>query len=108
IASKDSEQQAEDVKKVLAELGIHPGEGRRIVEVWNKIDCVAPEQRGALRSRAATADPPAVVMSAVSGEGAAELLAAIEKTLMGRRPTVTVEIGSDQLGATPWLYENTE
>ena len=47
-------------------------------------------------------------MSAVSGEGIAELLAAIEKALMGSRPTVTVEIGSDQLGAAPWLYENTE
>src|SRR6185436_7620327 len=82
IASPDSEQQAEDVKKVLTELGIHPGEGRRIIEVWNKVDRVAPEQRGAIRSRAAAADPPAVVMSAVSGEGVAELRAAIEKALM--------------------------
>ena len=27
---------------------------------------------------------------------------------MSERPTVTVELGSDQLGAAPWLYENTE
>ena len=108
IASPETQQQAEDVKKVLGELGIHPGEGRRIVEVWNKIDRVEPAQREALKAKAAAAEPPAVLVSAVTGEGVPDLLAAIERTLMGERPTVTVELGSDQLGAAPWLYENTE
>jgi GTP-binding protein HflX len=108
IASPETAQQAEDVMRVLAELGIHPGEDRRILEVWNKIDRLEPAQREALRSRAAAADPPAAMVSAVSGAGIPELLAAIETILLGDRPTVTVELGLDQLGAAPWLYENTE
>ena len=108
IASPETQQQAEDVKKVLAELGIHAGEGRKIIEVWNKIDRLEPEQRDALKAKAAAAEPRSVLVSAVSGEGVTDLLKAIERTLMSGRPTVTVELGSDQLGATPWLYENTE
>ena len=108
IASVESQQQADDVMKVLAELGIHPGAERAIVEVWNKIDLVPPEQRAALRARAAQADPPAVPVSAVTGEGVPELLQRIEWLLSGSRPTITVELGLDQLGATPWLYQNTE
>ena len=49
-----------------------------------------------------------MLVSAVTGEGVPELLATIERTLSGARPTVTVELGADQLGAAPWLYENTE
>ncbi len=108
IASPETQQQAEDVKKVLGELGIHAGEGRRIVEVWNKIDRVDAAHREALKTKAAATEPPAVLVSAVSGEGVSDLLATIERTLVGSRPTVTVELGSDQLGAAPWLYENTE
>jgi len=108
IASPETAQQAADVIGVLGELGIHPGEDRRIIEVWNKIDRLEAAQRDTLRSRAASADPPAVLVSAVTGEGTDDLLAAIERKLMGDRPTVTVELGAEQLSAAPWLYENTE
>jgi GTP-binding protein HflX len=108
IASGESAQQAEDVVKVLAELGIHPGDERAIIEVWNKIDCLEPVQREALKGRAQSLTPPAVLVSAVTGEGMPDLLDAIERALMGGRPTVTVELGLEQLGAAPWLYENTE
>jgi GTP-binding protein HflX len=94
--------------RVLGELGIHPGENRTIIEVWNKIDRLTPSQREALRAKAATAEPPAVLVSAVSGEGVLELLETVERALMGDRPTVAVELAGDQLGAAPWLYENTE
>ncbi len=108
IASPESQQQAADVVKVLAELGVQPGGDRRIIEVWNKIDCMEPAQREALAHRAVSADPPAVPVSAVSGEGVDALLAEIERALTGSRPTVTVELGADQLSAAPWLYRNTE
>jgi GTP-binding protein HflX len=108
IASAETAQQAHDVMQVLGELGIHAGQGRRIVEVWNKIDQLEPAQREAVRGRAAAAEPRAVPVSAVTGEGLPELLAAIEAALMSERPTLTVELGLDQLGAAPWLYENTE
>ena len=41
IAHPDSEAQAGDVAKVLAELGIDVAAPGRIIEVWNKIDLIA-------------------------------------------------------------------
>ena len=108
IASPETAQQAEDVMRVLGELGIHRGDDRRIVEVWNKIDRLEPSQRDALRGRAASAEPPAVLVSALSGEGISELLMAIERMLMSDRPMLMVDLAAEQLGAAPWLYENTE
>jgi GTPase len=108
IASAETAQQAADVMRVLGELGIHAGEDRRIIEVWNKIDLLKTSQRETLRAKAVTAEPPAVLVSARSGEGMEDLLALIEQRLMGDRPTIIVELGLEQLGATPWLYENTE
>ncbi len=108
IASPETQEQAADVVSVLGELGVRQGEERRIVEVWNKIDRLGPAQREALRQRAAGAEPPAVLVSAVTGEGVEALLETIERALTGGRPTVTVELGADQLGAAPWLYRNTE
>jgi GTP-binding protein HflX len=108
IASPETQQQADDVLKILAELGVHSGDERPIIELWNKIDLVTPSQRDALRSRAAQAEPPALVVSAVTGEGLPQLLVRIERTLSGDRPTITVELGAEQLSAAPWLYRNTE
>jgi GTPase len=108
IASPETAPQAEDVKEVLRELGVDAGDGRAIVEVWNKIDLVDASQREVLAAKAATAAPPATMVSAVTGEGVADLLAMVEKELMGARPTVTVDLETDQLSAAPWLYENTE
>ncbi|MDQ3559650.1 MAG: GTPase HflX [Pseudomonadota bacterium] len=108
IASPETAQQAEDVMHVLAELGIHPGQDRRIIEVWNKIDRLEPAQCEALQSKAAAAEPPAVMISAVTGEGVDDLLKRIERALMGERPTVIVEFGPQQLAAASWLYEHTE
>ncbi|MBA3516825.1 MAG: GTPase HflX [Rhizobiales bacterium] len=108
IASPETAQQAEDVMHVLAELGIHPGQDRRTIEVWNKIDRLEPAQCEALQSKAAAAEPPAVMISAVTGEGVDDLLKRIERALMGERPTVIVEFGPQQLAAASWLYEHTE
>ncbi len=108
ISSPETAQQAGDVVTVLTELGIHVGQDERIIEVWNKIDQLDDAQREALRHKTAGAEPPAVMVSATTGEGVADLLAAIEKALTGNRPVVTVEMTTDQLGAAPWLYQNTE
>jgi GTP-binding protein HflX len=108
IASPESAQQADDVMKVLAELGIHPGDGRSIIEMWNKIDLLGPSEREALAARAVSLAPPAVLVSAATGDGVPDLLQTVERALIGGRPTVTVELGIDQLGAAPWLYQNTE
>ena len=48
IAHPESEGQAEDVRTILAELGIDQDEQGRMLEVWNKIDALAARDgRGA-------------------------------------------------------------
>ena len=108
IASPDSAQQSDDVMKVLAELDIHPGEERAIVEVWNKIDLLDPDARAALLARAGTMEPPAIPVSSVTGEGVDLLLDTIEKTLMGARPTVSLTLPAGKLGSLGWVYDNAE
>ena len=108
IASAETAHQAEDVREVLGELGIHPGQDERIIEVWNKIDLVDVASRDLLRSKADTAQPPAVLVSAASAQGIDDLLVAIERALTRARPIVTVELAAARLGAAPWLYENAE
>ena len=108
VATPESEQEAEDVTQVLGELGVAPGAGFQILEVWNKIDRLDPEPREALRRRAAASNPPAVPVSALTGEGIDTLLLAVERQLMGTRPTLGVNLEPAHLAAVPWLYENTE
>lgn len=108
IASSETTQQAADVMRVLDELGIHAGQDRRIVEVWNKVDRLDPAQREALKAKAAVAEPPAALVSATTGEGVEALLELIERRITAGRLTVTLELAAEQLGAASWLYENAE
>jgi GTP-binding protein HflX len=108
ISSPEAAEQAADVEGVLRELGIDVDGGGRIVEVWNKIDLLAPQDRQALAARADAAARPCVPVSAVTGEGLDRLRELLEAQLMGQRPTVSVELSVDQLGETAWLYDNTE
>ena len=51
ISHPDSAAQAEDVEHVLAEIGIEPGKGAPILEVWNKADCLDAESGARTSSR---------------------------------------------------------
>ncbi|HEX2255446.1 MAG TPA: GTPase HflX [Afifellaceae bacterium] len=108
IASPEAAEQAADVEEVLRELGIDVDGGGRLVEVWNKIDLLDEGARQAVAARAEAAARPSVPVSAVTGEGLDALLAVLETELMGSRPTVTVELGVDQLAEAGWLYDHTE
>ena len=72
IASPDSQAEAEDVERVLGQIGVGPDSERKLIEVWNKIDLLDDPARDAARSRAEALG--AVAVSAVTGEGLDELL----------------------------------
>jgi len=93
---------------VLAELGLEPAADKRIIEVWNKIDLLDDDGHKSLLARAARSDPEAIPVSAVTGEGADHLLAAVEEKVMEQRPRMTVTLGADDLSGLPWIYENLE
>ena len=74
IAHAESEIQAENVRAILAEMGIAQDEQQaRMIEVWNKIDALPPERAEALRQIAART-PRVAAISALTGEGVPALL----------------------------------
>lgn len=110
ISHDDAEAQQSDVDAVLRQLGINPDDSGRIIEVWNKIDRYGPEQREELLNIAARRpeDHPAMLVSAVSGEGVDALLAAIEERLAAKRITLDLSIDASDGAGISWLHRNSE
>jgi len=109
IAAESSEAERAEVEKVLAAIGISPEEQRRrVIEVWNKADLLPEEERAGLSRRAVNGTPPAVLISAATGEGVAELARMIRARLQKDMRTRNVIVGDGNGSLIHWLYENTE
>jgi GTP-binding protein HflX len=104
IASDESDAQAQDVRRVLERLDVDM-ESRAILEVWNKVDLLAPDDAAQAAGDARRAHPPAVLVSAVTGEGIPELLAAVA-ALVDEAPPVDVYAPAGEGRAIAWLYRN--
>jgi len=104
IASEETDAQAQDVKTVLDRLGVDIVD-RNVLEVWNKIDQVPPEERALLEGDARRAHPPAILVSAATGEGCDELLAAIAG-LVDEAPPVEAHVPAGEGAAIAWLYRH--
>jgi GTP-binding protein HflX len=109
IASESSDEQARDVKTVLKQLGFEDETGKRLIEVWNKIDQVAPEDQAILATRARrsseTGGPECFPVSAVTGEGCEALLARLAE-LVDTAPAIDVLLSPSDGRALAWLYQN--
>ena len=110
ISHEDAEAQQHDVEAVLRQLGIDPGQGARILEVWNKIDRFDADQRENLENIAArrSSDVPCFLVSAETGEGVDRLLAAIEDRLAATRTTLDLSVDASDGAAVSWLHRNSE
>ncbi|MGE0279627.1 MAG: GTPase HflX [Rhizobiaceae bacterium] len=109
IADPDTAAQAEDVERILADLGVDAKDTDRVVEVWNKIDLLDDANREHLLSERLT-DPAArpVAISAVTGEGFDRLTAVIEERVAGEVERVPVELSPAQHHVVDWIYRNGE
>jgi GTP-binding protein HflX len=117
ISHPDSEAQRSDVLDVLAELGVGHGEGasepRRpeegsegppILEVHNKVDLLAADERdSALRN--AERDG-AIVISALSGEGVAALMTEVARLLGGTEIERQITLPDTDGATRAWLHRN--
>ena len=110
ISHEDADPQQRDVDAVLRQLGIDPEAGGRILEVWNKIDRLSPEERVNFRKIAARRPPehPCFLVSAASGEGIDTLLTAIEDRLASSRTTLALSIDASDGAGISWLHRNAE
>ncbi|WP_374570603.1 GTPase HflX [Phenylobacterium sp.] len=104
IASEESDAQAQDVRGVLDRLGVDIEE-RNVLEVWNKIDQVPADQRALLEGDARRAHPPAILVSAVTGEGCDALLAAVAD-LVDEAAPVEAHVPVGEGAAIAWLYRH--
>jgi GTP-binding protein HflX len=110
ISHQDAEAQQHDVDEVLRQLGIDPGAGDRILEVWNKIDRFSPQERADLARIAARrpSERPCFLVSAATGEGIEALLLAIEERLAATRVVLDVTIEAADGAGVSWLHRNSE
>ena len=110
IAHPDSEAQAKDVAAVLSELDIDIDSPGRVIEVWNKIDLIPPDERPPRivppRANGKSGGSPLVVsVAALTGEGLPELLQAIEDRVSEGQAVYRVELSGEGLADLHKLYE---
>jgi GTP-binding protein HflX len=108
IAGPDTDAQAFDVRKVLAELEAGPDAGQILIEAWNKIDLLVPEDQDVLAARARrtrAGEPDAFPISAASGAGMNELLQALAERIDSGEP-VEAMLSANDGEAMAWLYRH--
>jgi len=109
ISHPETDAQAADVTETLRALDIDAKDTDRVVEVWNKIDLLSPEQQGRLleQSRKGPEGRPFAV-SALTGEGVEALLAEIERRLAGKRQIARIRLPAEEGETLAWLYRSTD
>ncbi len=107
VAHADSDAQAEDVNRVLEELGIDELRRTRIIEVWNKLDLLPPEERSG-REAQALRKPGCVLVSAVTGEGLGPLLELIEGRLGAEDTVYEILLDAEDGKGQAWLHDRGE
>lgn len=102
ISHPESDEQAKDVRTILESLGV--AEDTTLIELWNKLDRLEPEEIEAVRQRAAR-DPAVHAVSALTGEGLNDFLEAVTEALDGERLRDDLVLGFDEGRKRAWLFE---
>ncbi|MEO0990756.1 MAG: GTPase HflX [Pseudomonadota bacterium] len=105
ISHPETDIEAEDVRAILADLGV--SEGAPMIEVWNKIDLVDPDRSAALLSQAARTDDVEVV-SSITGLGMESLLATAEAHISEPATEESLQLGFDAGRERAWLYRHAD
>ena len=107
IAHAETDAQSADVSAVLRDLGIQAvASDSRVVEVWNKIDLLPPERLDEALGAARRTEPRPALVSAVTGEGIADLLALIDRQFSAHDEIVDLQIPAADGAVLAWLHAN--
>jgi GTP-binding protein HflX len=109
LAHPDSDEQAEDVERVLSELGAgveDEGAPARI-EAWNKVDLLGADEKAAVMTEAARRDD-AVPISALTGFGLDSLRERIAEQLHRGAQLHDIELPAGDGGKIAWLHARGE
>ena len=102
ISHEQSAEQSADVVEILTSLGVD--DERPMLEVWNKIDRLAPDEKEHSILSAAAMDDVFCV-SAITGEGLEALLEEITARLEGKKSTVQINLPFSEGRKRAWLFE---
>jgi GTP-binding protein HflX len=102
IAHPDTEAQAQDVRAVLDGLGVLDGDVP-ILEVLNKADLLADEDRAELARREGT-----FLVSALTGDGVSHLQAELARRLAGNRQVDVIRLHAADGARRAWLHAHAE
>jgi len=110
VSHGDAQAQAQDVETVLGQLGVESQDGRRLLEVWNKIDRLDDEAREQVRNLAERQpdERRPVLVSALTGEGLDQLASEIEMRLAAGRVTFDLVLDAADGAGASWLHRHTE
>ena len=107
VSQPGYEQQREEVITILEDLGITYENNPKIVELYNKIDCLEEDALQDLR-RKARFDERMVLISAVQGQGIDTLYEHIADITAGQHIEAVFDIPHADGAALSWLYEHAE
>jgi GTP-binding protein HflX len=103
ISHPDTEEQASDVERVLAEIGATAPR----LEVWNKRDLLDPETRDRVEADA-TREGDVVLISALTGDGIDALKRTMSDRLTSSNRVRHVELPVSDGATAAWLHANGE
>ncbi len=107
IAHPETEAQKADVLAVLGNLGVTDDPARGLLEAWNKIDLLPPEEAAELVGRSA-GSAAAVAISAITGAGIDALHQRIDAFFAARDRLRTLRLNAGEGAAIAWLYTHGE
>lgn len=107
ISHPESDNQANDVERILYELGVDVmRDDSNVLEVWNKADKLCPERRDELLNSSRRHRRSPLLVSALTGEGLAALLDSIDRSLAMDEFEIDVLIPPSGGKLVNWLHEN--
>ena len=103
IAHDDSEAQFADVMRVLNEIGVSGAGAAPIIEAWNKIDLLSPDDRAHHLGEAERRDD-VMTVSAVTGEGIDALRQLLADRLTQSRRIHHLTVETSDGASRAWLH----
>lgn len=102
ISHPESAEQARDVQEIMENLGVQDTTPQ--LEVWNKIDLLAPDEAQALLTQAGRSDG-ILPVSAMTGQGMAPLIGAVTEALRAATHITKLHLGFDEGRRRAWLFD---
>jgi GTPase len=108
ISHPASDAQRNDVLSILSDLGVRDSDADTaaapIIEVWNKVDLLSPEDRETCLTKAQKLENVAVI-SAINGTGIAEFIDHISGIISKKNIVRELHLIADQGRALAWLHD---